>query len=129
MEKTTKTNKYWYGLGRRKTAIARVRLFKGAGKVQINEREIAAPSRVYMEPLKVVGFDKNFDIEVNILGGGISSQLEAIRLGIARALDKFDETLHQTLKKEGFLTRDQRKAERKKPGLRGARRAPQWAKR
>lgn len=129
MEKTTTKKTYWYGLGRRKTAIAQVRLFKGDGKIKINNKEISAPSRVYMEPLKIVGHDKTFDVVITTLGGGIIAQLGAIRLGIARALDKFDETLHTTLKKEGFLTRDMRMVERKKPGLKGARKAPQWAKR
>lgn len=124
-----KTKTYWYGLGRRKTAIAKVKLTKGAGKVTVNNREIAAPSRVYTEPLKVVGLEKKFDLEAKTYGGGIAAQLEAIRLGVARALDKFDKELHTTLKKEGFLTRDPRMKERKKPGLKGARRAPQWAKR
>lgn len=129
METSKKENKYWYALGRRKTAVAKVKLTKGTGKVKINGKDINEPSRVYMEPLKVVGQDKNVDVEATTFGGGIIAQLEAIRLGIARALDKFDENLHTTLKKENLLTRDQRMKERKKPGLRGARRAPQWAKR
>ncbi len=124
-----KKKSYWYGLGRRKTAIAKVKLVKGTGKYFINEREIATPSRVYTEPLKITGKDKNFDVYAKVYGGGISSQLEAIRLGISRALDKFDPDLHKTLKIEGFLTRDPRMKERKKPGLKGARRAPQWQKR
>ncbi|OGD57322.1 30S ribosomal protein S9 [Candidatus Berkelbacteria bacterium RBG_13_40_8] len=119
----------WYGLGRRKTAIAKVQLVKGSGKFIINEREIATPSRVYTEPLKITGKDKNFDVYAKVYGGGIAAQLEAIRLGISRALDKFDPELHKTLKIEGFLTRDPRMKERKKPGLKGARRAPQWQKR
>lgn len=131
MEKTTKSKKteYWYGLGRRKTAIAKVRLTKGTGKVTVNTKEVANPSRVYTEPLKILGQEKSFDIEAKTFGGGIVAQLEAIRLGIARALDKFDHEWHTTLKKEGFLTRDKRMKERKKPGLKGARKAPQWAKR
>lgn len=128
-ENMEKKTQYWYGLGRRKTAIAKVRLFKGTGKITINDKEINSPSRVYMEPLKIVGLEKNFDVFAQTLGGGIVAQIEAIRLGISRALDKFDENLHDTLKKEGFLTRDKRMKERKKPGLKGARRAPQWAKR
>lgn len=131
VQKETKVKKstYWYALGRRKTAIAKVKLTKGSGKVVVNTKDIAAPSRVYMEPLKIVGHDKDIDIEAKVFGGGIVAQLEAIRLGVSRALDKFDEDLHTTLKKEGFLTRDPRMKERKKPGLKGARRAPQWAKR
>jgi len=128
MEKK-KENIYWYAVGRRKTAIARIKLTKGSGKVKVNGKDINEPSRVYMEPLKVVGQEKVLDVDATTTGGGIIAQLEAIRHGIARALDKFDEELHTTLKKEGFLTRDQRMKERKKPGLRGARRAPQWAKR
>lgn len=124
-----KKGEYWYGLGRRKTAIAKVKLTKGTGKFIINGKEIANPSRVYLEPLKVLGQEKNFNTEAHIFGGGIIAQLGAIRLGISRALDKFDSDWHTTLKKEGFLTRDGRMKERKKPGLRGARRAPQWTKR
>ena len=120
---------YWYGLGRRKTAIAKVKITKGTGKFLINSREIANPSRVYLEPLKVLGQEKNFDIQAKTYGGGIVAQLDAIRLGIARALNKNDADWHTTLKKEGFLTRDGRMKERKKPGLKGARRAPQWTKR
>ena len=125
----SKTEKNWYGLGRRKTAIAKVRLVKGTGKFTINGKEDASPSRVYTEPLKVVGLDKAFDIDVKVFGGGIVAHLGAIRLGISRALDKYDPELHKTLKVENFLTRDPRMKERKKPGLKGARRAPQWAKR
>jgi len=121
--------KNWYGLGRRKTAIAKIWLSKGSGKIFINDREQAIPSRVYLEPLKVTGKEKDFDIKAKIYGGGQVSQLEAARLGIARALEKFDPDLHKTLKVEGFLKRDPRMKERKKPGLKGARRAPQWAKR
>lgn len=129
MEEKKKKTEGWYGLGRRKTAIAKVWLNKGKGKFIINDNEIANPSRVYLEPLKVLGQEKSFDISVKTFGGGIQSQLEAIRLGIARALDKFDADWHTTLKKEGFLTRDPRMKERKKPGLKGARKAPQWVKR
>ncbi len=128
-EAKSKNTEYFYGLGRRKTAIAKVRLRKGTGKFTINAKETANPSRVYLEPLKILGQENSFDVEAKTFGGGISSQLEAIRLGIARALDKFDHDWHTTLKKEGFLTRDQRMKERKKPGLKGARKAPQWAKR
>ena len=128
-KKVAKKDVYWYGLGRRKTAIAKVKLVKGTGKYFINEKEESQPSRVYTEPLKIVGKDKEFNVYAKIYGGGIVAQLEAIRLGISRALDKFDPELHKTLKIEGFLTRDQRMKERKKPGLKGARKAPQWAKR
>jgi len=129
MEKTTKQTEYFYGLGRRKTAIAKVRLCKGIGKFTINGAETANPSRVYLEPLKILGQEKNYDIEAKTFGGGIVAQLDAIRLGISRALQKIDPDWRTTLKKEGFLTRDPRMKERKKPGLKGARKAPQWAKR
>ena len=129
IKSTTKQEDFWYGLGRRKTAIAKVKIVKGSGKVTVNEKELAQPSRVYLEPLKVTGKDKEFDVFARVYGGGLVAQLGAIRLGIARALDKFDSELHKTLKIEGFLTRDGRMKERKKPGLKGARKAPQWAKR
>lgn len=116
-------------IGRRKTAIAKVKLSVGTGKVLINDREIANPSRVYTEPLKLTGYDKKVDVSAKVYGGGLTSQEEAIRLGIARALNKIDPELHKTLKVEGYLTRDPRMKERKKPGLKGARRAPQWQKR
>jgi len=130
-EKPKKTSKidYWYGLGRRKTAIAKIKLIVGSGKITINDKEITQPSRIYLEPLKIVGKEKDFDIFAKVYGGGLVAQLDAIRLGISRALDKFDHDLHKTLKVEGFLTRDPRMKERKKPGLKGARKAPQWAKR
>ncbi|NCU32258.1 MAG: 30S ribosomal protein S9, partial [Candidatus Moranbacteria bacterium] len=80
-------------------------------------------------PLRETGLQEKFKVSVLVRGGGINSQVEAIRLGIARALIKFDETLRPTLKANGFLSRDSRKVERKKPGLKKARRAPQWAKR
>jgi small subunit ribosomal protein S9 len=129
IEKSKTTNKYWYSLGRRKTAIAKVKLVKGTGKIFISDKEITQPSRVYTEPLRVVGKDKELDVHIKVYGGGIVAQLEAIRLGISRALDKYDNDLHKTLKVEGYLTRDPRMKERKKPGLKGARKAPQWAKR
>ena len=128
-DKKEKKNEYWYSIGRRKTAIAKVKLIKGSGKFYILDKEITQPSRVYTEPLKTVGKDKYFDIYINVYGGGIVAQLDAIRLGIARALNKFDKDLHKTLKVEGFLTRDSRMKERKKPGLKGAGKSPQWAKR
>lgn len=127
-KQSTKTP-YWYALGRRKTAIAKVKLVKGSGKIFIYDKECAQPNRVYLEPLKVVGLEKKYDVYIKTYGGGVVSQLEAIRLGISRALDKIDPELHKTLKVEGFLTRDPRMKERKKPGLKGARKAPQWAKR
>ncbi|KKQ74637.1 MAG: 30S ribosomal protein S9 [Berkelbacteria bacterium GW2011_GWB1_38_5] len=116
-------------IGRRKTAVARIKLTKGSGKIFINEKEIANPSRVYTEPLKITDNDDKLDVFVKVSGGGLTSREGAIRLAVARALDKLNPELHKTLKVEGFLTRDSRMKERKKPGLKGARKAPQWAKR
>jgi len=122
--------------GRRKTATARVRLITGKGDVIINEKNVNEYfSDIYnalsliKEPLTLVGFDKKFDISVNVKGGGKKSQIEAIKLGIARVLISTDEKLKTTLKKAGFLTRDSRMKERKKYGLKRARKAPQYRKR
>jgi small subunit ribosomal protein S9 len=123
------TKKYHYGTGRRKTAVAQVRLYpKGSGKVTVNEALIAEPNTVYLEPLKMVG-QQDADLTIHVNGGGFQGQLEAIRHGVARALVEMDIELRATLKKAGFLTRDPRAKERKKFGLKGARRAPQWSKR
>lgn len=124
-----KKDEIFTAIGRRKTAIARVKLTSGEGKFIINDKEIANPSRVYAEPLKLTGYDKKVDCFIKVYGGGLVAQEGAIRLGISRALDKLNPDLHKTLKVEGFLTRDPRMKERKKPGLKGARKAPQWAKR
>lgn len=115
--------------GRRKTAIARLLMKVGSGKININDREIANPSRIYTEPLRLVGYEKKVDLLIKVFGGGVVAQEGAIRLAVARALEKFDPTLRKTLKLEGMLTRDPRMKERKKPGLKKARRAPQWQKR
>jgi small subunit ribosomal protein S9 len=124
--------KYFFGIGRRKSAIARVRLFKGSGKV-LNADNTVIENKIFTEsvskPLQLVSQDKSFDMSFRLSGGGWNSQMEAGSLAVARALSKVDENFEKTLKKEGFLTRDPREKERKKPGLRGARRAPQWAKR
>ncbi|MFA5967173.1 MAG: 30S ribosomal protein S9 [Patescibacteria group bacterium] len=127
--------KYYYGTGRRKTSTARVRLYDGKGQVVINGK---APEvylnpanliEVLLQPLILVGMKDRFDISVKVAGGGASSQAEAIRHGIARALLKVDETLRKTLKTNKLLTRDPRAKERKKYGLKRARRAPQFSKR
>lgn len=117
-------------VGRRKTAVARIKMISnGSGQIVINDKEISNPSRYYTAPLKICGYDGKVDLFMKVSGGGIVAQEGAIRLAIARALDKLNSELHKTLKIEGFLTRDPRMKERKKPGLKGARRAPQWAKR
>lgn len=127
--KKVKKTEHFSAVGRRKTAIARARISNGSGVITINEKEIANPSRVYTEPLRLTGYDKKINANIRVYGGGIIAQEGAIRLAISRALDKLNPELHKTLKVEGFLTRDPRMKERKKPGLKGARRAPQWAKR
>ncbi len=130
------TRPYFYGTGRRKKSVARVRLYAGTGKVTINDREIndyfglESLKLIVRQPLKLTGTDEKFDVECRVAGGGVTGQAGAIRHGIARALLQYDsETLRPTLKKAGFLTRDPRMKERKKYGLKGARRAPQFSKR
>lgn len=125
-------NEYYGGLGRRKTAIARVRLYPMAKEritVVINDKLIEKPDDFYLEPMVLTGLTEKFSVKAIVKGGGIEGQKEAIRLGISRALLQHDPELKPTLRKAGFLTRDPRMKERKKPGLKGARRAPQWAKR
>lgn len=123
-------------VGRRKTAIARVRLVRGGkGTIRINNKpfEMYFPTfdqqRIVLEPLRAVSMEKSFDLSVVAQGGGAHAQAEAVRLGVARALIKEQPDYRTSLKKLGFLTRDPRAKERKKPGLRRARRAPQWSKR
>lgn len=123
-----KESRYYYGTGRRKTATARVRIFAGTGKITVNDKETTLPD-VILEPLKIVGKVGSLDISAKVLGGGTTGQNEAIRHGISRALLELNPEFRPTLKKAGFLTRDQREVERKKPGLKKARRAPQWSKR
>lgn len=127
--------KYHYGTGRRKTASARVRLYEGTGQAIINGKPVSEYlNPKYLEdkiwqPLITVGLKEKFDISARVDGGGFNSQAEAIRHGAARALLKFDETLRKTLKVNKLLTRDPRAKERKKYGLKRARRAPQFSKR
>lgn len=127
--------KYHYGTGRRKTSAARVRLYEGSGQVIINGKAAADYLNpqglidVILEPLVAVGSSGRFDISVKVSGGGSKSQAGAIRHGVARALLAMDENLKKTLRGRGYLTRDPRAKERKKYGLKRARRAPQFAKR
>ena len=121
--------------GRRKEAVARVRLVPGTGEFDVNGRNLEDyfPTRVHrmvaQSPLRVVGREKDFDVVATIKGGGISGQAGAIRLGIARALIELDPGLRAQLKAEGYLTRDAREKERRKYGLKKARKAPQYSKR
>ncbi|NME84032.1 30S ribosomal protein S9 [Clostridium sp. SM-530-WT-3G] len=125
----------YMGTGRRKKSVARVRLVPGNGNVVVNNREIEnffglETLRVIVnQPLVLTGTKDKFDVLVNVHGGGFTGQAGAIRHGIARALVKSDEALKPELKKAGFLTRDPRMKERKKYGLKKARRAPQFSKR
>ena len=124
-----------YGTGRRKSSTARVFLRKGSGSITVNERPLdeffgrETARMIVRQPLEVTGFADSFDVLVTVEGGGISGQAGAIRLGLARALVEYDETLKPTLRKAGFMTRDAREVERKKVGLHKARRATQYSKR
>ena len=122
------TAKYWTGTGRRKTAIASVRIYEANKDVTLNGKK-AELSEKANAPLELVGKKGAFGVSIKTSGGGKVSQEDAIRHGITRALEHFNPEFRSTLKKAGFLTRDSREKERKKPGLKGARRAPQWAKR
>ena len=129
------SGKYFYANGKRKTAVARVRLYKGSGSIFINEKPInkfctiKTQVELIKTPLKLVGMVDKFDITVKVKGSGINSQTEAVRHGISKALVVSDETLRPTLRHAGFLTRDPRAKERKKFGLKKARRGPQFSKR
>jgi small subunit ribosomal protein S9 len=121
--------------GRRKEAVVRVRLVEGTGTFQLNGRSLEDyfPTRahrmVVSSPLRTVGKEKDFDVIARIEGGGVSGQAGALRLGIARALIELDPELRPVLKQEGYLSRDAREKERRKYGLKKARKAPQYSKR
>jgi small subunit ribosomal protein S9 len=127
--------KYFEGLGRRKESSARVRIIPEAGALTVNGKTAQAYftrlgdlERAFMA-LKVVGRENQMTVSVLVSGGGVTGQTEAVRHGVARALVKMDETLRPMLRKEGLLTRDDRMKERKKPGLKRARKAPTYTKR
>lgn len=126
---------YYYGTGRRKTSIARVRLYPGSGKITINKRDIdnyfglETLKMIVRQPLVLTENLSRFDVVASVKGGGFTGQAGAIRHGVARALLIADSDLRKSLKVEGFLTRDPRMVERKKYGLKKARRAPQFSKR
>ena len=129
------TKPYFYGTGRRKSSAARVRVYNGTGKITINGRDIddyfglETLKFIVRQPIALTDTLDKFDIVCNVTGGGITGQAGAIRHGLSRALLQYNEELRPTLKKAGFLTRDPRMKERKKYGLKGARRAPQFSKR
>lgn len=124
-----------YGTGRRKTSTARVFLRRGTGSISINNRPLDAffgretARMIVRQPLELTESIEKFDVFVTVSGGGISGQAGAIRHGIARALIEYDETLRSPLRKAGYVTRDAREVERKKVGLRKARKRPQYSKR
>lgn len=129
------SNPYFYGTGRRKKSVARVRVYPGTGKITINDRDIddyfglETLKLIVRQPLTLTETEGKFDIICRVSGGGVTGQAGAIRHGLARALLQYNEELRPALKKAGFLTRDPRMKERKKYGLKGARRAPQFSKR
>ena len=129
------SGKYIRAVGRRKTSVAEVRLYeKGKGAIVINGKKASEyfPANILpilSQPLKLTGQLKDFNFSIKVMGGGPKGQVEAIRHGITRALIKFDAELRPALKVKGYVTRDARKVERKKPGLKKARRSPQWSKR
>lgn len=135
MDKMKKDGHYFYANGKRKTSVARVRLYEnGKGEIIVNNKPVdeyffGELLGSIKAPLKMANALKLFDITALIHGGGVSSQADALRHGISKALLEYDPELRSQLKKAGFLTRDSRVKERKKFGLKRARRAPQWAKR
>ena len=130
-----KANGKFYGTGRRKSSIARVYLVPGTGNITINKRTLdeyfglETLKLIVRQPLELTGTSEKFDIVCRVNGGGVTGQAGAIRHGLSRALLQYDESLRSVLKKAGFLTRDPRMKERKKYGLKAARRAPQFSKR
>ncbi|MBE6870429.1 MAG: 30S ribosomal protein S9 [Ruminococcaceae bacterium] len=129
------TKPYFYGTGRRKSSVARVRIIPGTGVVTINGRDIDdyfgldTLKLIVRQPFAVTGTEGKFDIIATVIGGGVSGQAGAIRHGLSRALLQAGDEFRAPLKKAGFLTRDPRMKERKKYGLKAARRAPQFSKR
>ena len=129
------TKSFYYGTGRRKNSVARVRLFNGTGKITINGRDIdnyfglETLKMTVRQPLALTNLEGHYDVLVNVYGGGLSGQAGAIRHGIARALLQVEDSYRAPLKAAGLLTRDPRMKERKKYGLKAARRAPQFSKR
>jgi small subunit ribosomal protein S9 len=125
----------YYGTGRRKTSAARVYLRPGKGEIKVNGRPLdtffgrETARMIVRQPLELSQLESKFDIQVSVRGGGTTGQAGAIRHGITRALMEYDESLRQSLRKAGFVTRDAREVERKKVGLRKARRATQYSKR
>lgn len=136
VKKAEKKEEYFYGRGGRKTAIAKVRIYlKGKGEFTVNDKKMVEyfPTKdlqnTALSPLVMTGHESNTTVTVRVVGGGKYAQSEAVRHGLARALELLNPELRPAMKAAGFMTRDPRVKERKKPGLKRARRAPQWAKR
>jgi small subunit ribosomal protein S9 len=133
---TAKKNDVWKSVGRRKSSIARVMISSGKGVITINRRNIDTYfggrdilKVVTKQPFEVLGIDGQYDVDINVKGGGLSGQAGAIRLGISRGIEKVNPDYRKILKENGFLTRDSRRVERKKPGQPGARKKFQFSKR
>jgi small subunit ribosomal protein S9 len=132
---SVQTANTYYGTGRRKTSTARVFIKPGAGNITINDRSLEqffgreTARMIVRQPLELTQLDKRFDVTVTVSGGGITGQAGAIRHGLTRALMAYDEALRAQLRRAGYVTRDAREVERKKVGLRKARRATQFSKR
>ena len=126
---------YYEGIGRRKVSTARVRIMNGTGEFVVNEKPLVeyftrtGDAEAILGPLETVGRRNSLDVSVMVKGGGVTGQTDAVKLGVARALLKLDPDLKAALRKSGFLTRDPREKERKKPGLKRARKAPTYTKR
>lgn len=134
--KTDSKPAYYYGTGRRKSAVARVRLYPGTGQISVNSKSVedyfgnrATYHQMVNQPLEMTDSASKYNVTVKVIGGGVTGQAGAVRHGLARALVQADAALRATLKKAGFLARDARVKERKKPGLKRARKAPQYTKR
>jgi small subunit ribosomal protein S9 len=129
------SEKYYEGVGRRKTSTARVRIMSGSGDFVVNEKSMReyftrqGDPEFIVEPLEVSGLEKKLDVSVLVKGGGVSGQAGAVRHGLARALILYEPELRPQMRQGGFLTRDARMKERKKPGLKRARKAPTYTKR
>ncbi|MEM8816330.1 MAG: 30S ribosomal protein S9 [Pseudomonadota bacterium] len=129
------TDTHFYGTGRRKTSTARVFLRPGSGAIRVNDRDLdiffgrKTAQMIVRQPLELMNLTDKFDVTVTVSGGGTTGQAGAIRHGLTRALMQYDESLRSPLRKAGFVTRDAREVERKKVGLRKARRATQYSKR
>lgn len=129
------TGQYYEGIGRRKSSTARVRIMSGSGEVTVNDKPLEVyfgrlgDAEAILAPLKTIGQAATLDVSAVVKGGGVTGQAEAIQMGVARALLKFNPDLRSTLRRGGYLSRDPREKERKKPGLKRARKAPTYTKR